>query len=347
LRNPLAPMRNALHLMRMQKLEDPLLVKSTGIIERQVDHIVRMVDDLMDVARLERGKVTLQKRRVDLNRVVAAAVEGCLPAVQARGHQLHVRFGTDALPVDADAVRLEQIVYNLVNNAVKFTLQPGEILVETVVRGGEALVSVQDAGIGFEPGKAEQLFTPFLQVNPTLERTSGGLGIGLTIVRRLAELHGGTVHASSEGPGRGARFVVRLPLAAGEAKHEPEEAPAGAARKRRVVVIEDNEDIRDTLRILLGMWGHQVDTAEDGPSGLERVFAQRPDVAIVDVGLPGMNGYDIARSIRARIPNGEIRLIALTGYGQPADRARSLAAGFDAHLLKPVAPEALQREVSR
>jgi signal transduction histidine kinase len=348
LRNPLAPMRNALEIMRLQKIDDPLLQRSAVILDRQVNHIVRMVDDLMDVARLERGKVTLKTHRVDLNRAVAAAVESCLSGAQARGHHVEVRFGADVLPVQADPVRLEQIVCNLINNAVKFTLQPGRIAVETSAEAGKAVVAVQDPGVGFEPGAAEQLFAPFLQVNPTLERTTGGLGIGLTIVRRLTELHGGSVRASSEGLGRGARFEVRLPLAEGPAEVEPEVAPSAMHRThRRVVVIEDNEDIRESLRTLLNMWGHEVQTEADGPSGLERVLAQRPDVAIVDVGLPGMNGYEVARSIRRQLPDRAVRLIALTGYGQPADRERALQAGFDAHLLKPIAPEILQRELTR
>jgi signal transduction histidine kinase len=349
LRNPLAPMRNALHIMRLQKMEDPLLVRSAAILERQVDHIVRMVDDLMDVARLERGKVTLQKQRLDLSRLVASALEGCQPAAQARGHRLVAHFCAGALPVDADPVRLEQIVCNLVNNAVKFMAQPGEIGVETSCVEGEAVIAVQDRGVGFEPDAGEQLFAPFLQVNPTLARSAGGLGIGLTIVRRLVELHGGSVSATSEGPGKGARFVVRLPLAAGLAEPEPTASPARVDGKRcRVVVIEDNADIRETLRTLLDLWGHEVvDSAPDGREGLAQVLERRPDVAIVDIGLPGMSGYDVARAIRAYIPNGAIRLIALTGYGQPADRERAFEAGFDAHLLKPVVPDVLQRELGR
>ena len=345
LRNPLAPMLNALYLLRQQDVKDELVQKSAAVLTRQVDHIVRMVDDLMDVARLERGKVTLKKRRVDLNRVVAAAVEACLPTAQARGHRVSVRFAAGALPVDADAVRLEQIVSNLVNNAIKFMPPPGEITVETRAMPGEAVLAVQDHGIGFEPEAAEKLFSRFLQVNPTLERTAGGLGIGLTIVRRLAELHDGSVEASSPGPRKGARFVVRLPLARGAADTEADEAPAPPALRRRVVLIEDNDDIRDSLASILVRWGHEVTAEADGPAGLARVLELKPDVALVDIGLPGMNGYDVARRIRAGT-NGAVRIIAITGYGQPADRERALEAGFDAHLLKPVPPEALARELA-
>jgi signal transduction histidine kinase len=348
LRNPLAPMRNALEIMRLQQVDNPLIVESAAILGRQVDHIVRMVDDLMDVARLERGKVSLQRERVDLNRVVAAAVETCLPAAQARGHRLEVRFEAGALPVDADAVRLEQIVCNLVNNALKFTAEPGEIRVETCAAHGDAFVAVQDPGIGFAPEAASELFAPFLQVNPTLARTAGGLGIGLTIVQRLAELHGGSVSASSAGPGKGARFVVRLPLAKGPAAAEAPSTPAPRpAKPLRVVVIEDNDDIRDSLRTLLTLWGHEVRTAADGKRGLDLVRAAPPDVALVDIGLPGVSGYEVAQLIRQRFAARRIRLIAVTGYGQPTDREKALAAGFDAHLLKPVAPDALQRELAR
>jgi len=348
LRNPLAPMRNALEIMRLQHIDNPLVVESAAILGRQVDHIVRMVDDLMDVARLERGKVILQRSRVDLNRVVSAAVKSCLPPAQARGHRIALHFGAGELPMDADEVRLEQIVCNLVNNAIKFTTEPGEIRVETKAEGEEALLTVEDRGMGFEPAAAARLFAPFLQENPTLARTAGGLGIGLTIVQRLAELHGGSVSASSGGPGSGARFVVRLPLALGTRPATMSEPPAPrAAKPLRVVVIEDNDDIRDSLRTLLTLWGHDVRSAADGKRGMELVLAAPPDVALVDIGLPGISGYDVARLIRERLPSRRIRLIAVTGYGQASDRERVLAAGFDAHLLKPVAPDALQRELAR
>jgi CheY-like chemotaxis protein/anti-sigma regulatory factor (Ser/Thr protein kinase) len=292
--------------------------------------------------------VVLKKSPMDLNRVVAAAVEGCLRAAQERGHSISVRFATDALPVHADAVRIEQIVANLVNNASKFSPEPGGIDVETSVEGGFAVVCVQDRGIGFAPDAADRLFDPFLQMNPTLERSAGGLGMGLTIVRRLAELHGGSVQAHSEGTGKGARFAVRIPLA--ERAAQPESASTkpdpGPRRRQSIVVIEDNPDIRESLRMLLAMWGHEVAMAEDGPSGVELVLRQRPEVALIDVGLPGMNGYDVARAIRKVHSHREMRLVAVTGYGQPSDREMALQSGFDEHVLKPIAPEALSRLLS-
>ena len=350
LRNPLAPMRHAVEIMGLQKVEAPLIKECIAILGRQVDHIVRMVDDLMDVARLERGKVMLQRKRVDLNSVVAAAVETCLPQAQAAGHRIALHFGARELPMDADAVRLEQILCNLVNNAIKFTEAPGEVRVETSAEGRDALITVEDRGSGFEPGVAAALFTPFLQMNPTLARTSGGLGIGLTIVQRLAELHGGSVSASSAGPGKGARFVVRLPLAT-EDKAAPasshKTAESRAKKRLSVVVIDDNGDIRSTLGTLLTLMGHDVRTAPDGKRGVDLVLASPPDVALVDIGLPGVSGYDVARAIREQLPERRVRLIALTGYGQASDRQRVLAAGFDAHLLKPIPAEVLERELAR
>ena len=347
LRNPLAPMRNALEIMRLQKIEQPLVVESAAILGRQVDHIVRMVDDLMDVARLERGKVILQPARVDLNRVVAAAVESCVAQAQARGHRLALHLAPRELPMDADEVRLEQIVSNLINNAIKFTPQPGEISIETKAEDGEALLAVEDTGIGFEPAAAASLFAPFLQMNPGLARTAGGLGLGLTIVHRLAALHGGSVSASSPGPERGARFIVRLPLATTPAAAaNPAPGDRRTKKRLRVVVIEDNDDIRDSLRTMLTLWGHEVRTAADGVSGMRQLLATPPDVALIDIGLPGMSGYEVARAVRERLPLRRVRLVAVTGYGQSSDRERALAAGFDAHLLKPVPPDDLERALA-
>ena len=344
LRNPLAPMRNALHIMRLSKVDPAILRSSVDMLDRQVLYIVRMLDDLMDVARLERGKIVLKKERLDLNRIVGASVDTCLASAQQRGHRILVDFYAKALPVDADQVRIEQIVGNLINNAVKFTPTPGEIRVQTSMEAAEALIVVQDNGVGFDPNSAEKLFEPFLQVNPTLERTIGGLGMGLTIVRRLAQLHGGSVVASSQGSGRGARFVVRIPLATANADRDLQHSqPMPQTRRYRIAVIEDNADIRETLRLLLGIWGHEVELASDGPTGVECVLRQRPEVALIDIGLPGMNGYEVARAIRREIPNGTIKLIAVTGYGQPSDHETAMQAGFDKHLLKPVEPQMLAR----
>ena len=343
LRNPLAPMRNSLYILDHRRIEDPVVLRNMKILTRQVEHMVRMVDDLLDVSRLEHGKVALKKERLDLNRVVASAVESCLPAVQQRGHQVAVHFGADAVPIEGDPVRLEQVVCNLVNNAAKFSTRPGDITVQTLLEGDAGLMRVTDRGVGFEPSAAETLFAPFLQIGQTIDRRAGGLGMGLTIVRRLVELHGGTVQAFSAGPGQGARFEVRIPLASRQ-DERPAQGPraAGPSVHRRVVVVEDNPDVRETMSVLLELWGHEVKMAEDGPSGLALVLSERPDAALLDVGLPGMSGYELARRIRESLPRGEIQLIAVTGYGQPADRDEATRAGFDAHLLKPIDPGSLE-----
>jgi len=346
LRNPLAPMVNAIYMMRLIRLEDPQIVNVTDVLERQINHVKRMVDDLMDVARLERSKLTLQKSPADLNRVVSGAVDSSLVTARARGQTINCQLHDRPLPVTIDSVRVEQIVCNLINNAIKFTPTANEILVKTSISEGFALIAVKDNGIGFLPEKAESLFTPFLQANPTIARSAGGLGIGLTIVRRLAELHGGSVHASSEGPGKSACFVIQIPLATiNLATVETRGHSDYANAHRRIVVVEDNSDIRETLRSVLGLWGHDVFAADDGISGLELIQREQPDIALVDVGLPALNGYEVAKAVKAVLP--KIKLIAMTGYGQPADKLAAMDAGFDHHLLKPVEPELLRELLAR
>jgi signal transduction histidine kinase len=342
LRNPLAPMRNAVYLQRQVASDDPVFVKTRAVLDRQVRHMTRMVDDLTDVARLEHGKVTLQRKRVDLNDIVTAAVDSCMPAARAAGQRIDVALCATPLDVDADPVRLEQIITNLVHNATKFSREPGEIRVHCSAEAAEAVIVISDDGIGFEPAVAERLFELFSQGHQTIERSAGGLGIGLTIARRLAELHGGSIAAASEGLGKGAAFTVRLPLLPKTAKPAPPpQRQTAPLMSRRIVVVDDNADIRDTLLLMLSMWGHRVEVAADGASGLQLVLRDRPDVALIDIGLPVMNGYDVARCIRKSGLREGIRLIALTGYGQPSDREKAAAAGFDAHLLKPIAPAVL------
>ncbi len=346
LRNPLAPMRNAVHLQKDIPDPHPMLRKTREILERQVTHIARMVDDLVDVARLEKGKMVMQKSRVELNPLVAAAVEASLTAVQARGHQVKIDLCAEPLPIDADPTRVEQIVSNLLINAAKFTAQPDVIGVATRRDGPHARVEVQDRGVGFTAADAEKLFGLFVQADQTLARSQGGLGIGLTISRRLAEMHGGSIAAHSDGPGRGAVFSVRLPLAAGAAQPAAAAAPLEGAKKR-VLVVEDSDDIRETMRLLLTQWGHEVALAASGEEGVDQATRRLPDVAIIDIGLPGINGYEVAQRIRALPAAAAIRLIALTGYGQPTDGQRALQAGFDSHLLKPLAPDLLRETLAR
>ncbi len=346
LRNPLAPMRNAVYLQKSLPIDDPTFERTRDIFDRQTTHLARLVDDLLDVARLERGKVQLQLKRIDLNQAVAAAVEASQPTSLAAGHSVEVELSGDPLPLQADGVRIEQIMSNLLNNACKFTPTGGRISVRTRNDGSSAEVSVQDSGVGIDPEVIDDMFNPFTQGDQTLARSTGGLGIGLTIARRVANLHGGTLTAHSAGRGKGTTFCARFPLALEEKAAVPRpSSETGASTPKRVLVVDDNADIRDSLGMLLGMWGHQVSVAESGEKALELAKLDHPDVALVDIGLPGMNGYDVAQEIR-RVSSGwdsSIKLVAITGYGQPADRERALASGFDRHMLKPVDPAQLEK----
>ena len=348
LRNPLAPIRNAVYLLGTLQHEDPLFIRCRAMIDKQARHITRLVDDLLDVSRLELGKVELRLERMDLNECIAAAVDSCGPTTSARRHLVKLRLWEGRLPLRADPVRLEQAVCNLIVNAAKFTPENGTIEVETRRDGGFAVVSVTDNGVGIKPEMLESIFDLFTQDSVTLARTQGGLGIGLTLVKRLVELHGGTVHASSEGLGSGSRFEARLPLAVLEERDQPSAAPLRDSQPKRVLIVEDAPDNRDSLGMLLRTWNHEVTYAGNGPDGVDRAIESRPDVALVDIGLPGFDGYQVAARIRREGSawSRRVRLIALTGYGQANDRARALDAGFDMHVLKPVDPSELRRLIS-
>ena len=350
LRNPLAPMRNAVYLMKKPNAGQALTTQSIEILERQITHMSRMVDDLLDVARLERGRIDLKKQRLDLNVALAAAADACLALTRARGHRVKIGLDRNPLPVEADPVRLEQLLTNLIVNAAKFMSDGGEIGLQTGRHGEMAFVRVSDSGIGIRPDMIEAVFSPFVQDDRTLARSAGGLGIGLSIARRVAELHGGSLHAQSEGINKGSIFEARFPLAkAAVAEPQPANAPAASHAPRRVLVIEDNDDIRDSLRMVLSDWGHEVMLAKTGDEGLAIALQKRPDVALIDIGLPGRSGYDVAREIRAGSTgwSARVQLIAVTGYGQPSDRVRALEAGFNNHLLKPVDPDVLNRVLTR
>ena len=346
LRNPLAPMRNSVYIMKRLEIADELFAKTRDLIDRQVTHMARLVDDLLDVSRLELGKVQLQMEPLDLNSAITSAAEACLPVATARGHRMEVRLAREPLYINADPVRLEQIICNLVTNAAKFTPEGGEILVEAVDAPDTAAVSVTDSGVGIRPDMLNSVFDLFTQDTSTLERSGGGLGIGLTIVQRLVQLHGGTIEAASRGPGRGSRFTVRFPKTTTQpfAGREHERA-SPAPKPKRVLVIEDNADIRESLGMLLRMWGHGVEFAATGPDGLRRACDGEPDIALIDIGLPGLNGYEVARHIRSRDTAWakKVTLVALTGYGRDTDREDALKAGFDCHLVKPIEPEVLAK----
>jgi len=334
LRNPLAPILTAAHVLYVQAHDLAAVQRSREIIERQVRHQARLLDDLLDVSRITRGMIDLQRRSVDLADIVAQAVETAGVLIADRHHELSLSHWPEPLAVDADPVRLAQVVGNLLVNAAKFTPPGGRIGVRTERDGETAVVRVTDTGIGIPADMLDKVFALFTQVDPSLARSQGGLGIGLTLVKSLVEMHGGTVAAISPGPGGGSEFIVRLPLGVAAATPEPAAAPR-RWRRRRVLVVEDHEDARDMMREALRLEGHEVFVAEDGVRGVEMALLHRPEIALVDLGLPGVSGYDVAARIRTALGT-TVTLVALTGYGQPEDRLRSRAAGFDAHLVKPV-----------
>jgi signal transduction histidine kinase/CheY-like chemotaxis protein len=347
LRNPLAPLRNAVYLMRQPQITPELFARTRDLIDRQTTHLKRLVDDLLDVSRLELGKIRLQMQPLDLSAAVRAATETCTPALSARGHALRLELAEEPLPIVGDPVRIEQVVCNLVTNAIKFTPEGGHISVVTRVEGADAALIVRDDGVGIEPRLLGSVFDLFMQDDKTLERSGGGLGIGLTIVKRLVEMHGGSISVDSGGAGQGSRFTVLFPRAKAQRPATPRVPVAEpAVSPKRVLVVEDNADIRESLGLILGIWGHHVEFAETGPAGLDRAFEMQPDVALIDIGLPGLSGYDLARRIRNGGDSGwsrNVQLVALTGYGRDSDRDKALEAGFDCHLVKPVDPAVLQK----
>lgn len=339
LRNPIAAISNATHLLEMGERNPEVAHRARDIIKRQVAHLARLADDLLDAARAILGKIELKGEPVDL----ATAARNALASLAASGRGTRHEITHELAPawIRGDAVRMEQVITNLLINAVKYTAAGGHIAVATGVDGDAAFVRVSDDGAGMSAELAARAFDLFVQGPRDIDRSQGGLGIGLTLVRKLADLHGGTATVASAGEGRGSTFEVRIP-----AVEAPQAtalaAPRRAVRALTVLVVEDNDDARETLQALLEMQGHRVETARDGVTGLEKALAIAPDVAIVDLGLPGMDGFEVARRMRAASLLSNTYIVALTGYGTAEDRARALAAGFDEHLAKPVAPERLQ-----
>ncbi|HEU5057232.1 MAG TPA: PAS domain S-box protein [Kofleriaceae bacterium] len=342
LRNPLAPIVTALDLMRLRSGSPTS--REQQVIERQVEHLVRLVDDLLDVSRITRGKVELDCRAIELHAAVVKAAEMAGPLFEQRHHRLEVDVPEEGLRLHADAARLVQIIANLLTNAARYT-PPGGLVRLSARRDGDfAALSVADDGIGIEPSLLPRVFDLFVQGERSLERAEGGLGLGLTLVQNLVRLHGGTVEARSPGAGCGSEFVVRLPTipdrGAELAASLPPAVPA-TPTPRRIIVVDDNVDAADLTAVLLERAGHQVHVAHDGPGALNLAARVRPEIALLDIGLPVMNGYELADRLRASFGPAAPRLIAITGYGQGSDRERSLAAGFDDHLVKPVAPDLL------
>ena len=345
LRNPLAPIRNAVAILGKKHALDPELTWSREVIERQVEQMSRLIDDLLDIARIAGGTLLVRKERLPLERAIDMALETSRPHINAAGHRLSVLLPSERVTVEADPARLAQVFSNLLNNAARYTEARGEITLAAEVEGREVVVSVQDNGIGFSPEVAERLFEPFSQLTRSNERTHGGLGIGLSLVQGIVALHGGKVEAHSRGPGQGAEFIVRLPLpqhtdSIKEAKPQVqarERLPAGGVK---ILVADDNRDAADSLRRILSLYGYEVEVAYDGAAAIELDGAFLPRVAVLDIGMPGANGFEVARSIRETRGAG-VTLIALTGWGQEGDRRRAMEAGFDYHLTKPVDPGAL------
>lgn len=347
LRNPLAPIRNGLQILRLAGDLGAAVGKARDMMERQLGHLVNLVDDLLDISRVSQGKITLKRERLAVREAVEAAVEACRPSVDAKGHALALDLPAEPLPVDADRTRLVQVVANLLTNAAKYSDPGGRIAVTARREGDEVVVAVADTGLGIAPHLLPTLWDLFTQVRDTLDKAQGGLGIGLALVKKLVEMHGGTVAAHSDGVGRGSTFTVRLPLAAGghtagaprPASGDPPPAPRPAGR--RVLVVDDNADGAESLSELLRLLGHEVRTAPDGPAALGTARAFRPAVVLCDIGLPGMDGYEVARRLRADAATAGAVLVAVTGWGSDDDRRKSREAGFDRHLTKPVAPTAL------
>jgi CheY-like chemotaxis protein len=314
------------------------------MMERQVAHLVRLVDDLLDVSRITRGVIDLRREQVDLSSIFAGALEAAQPLFNARGHEAIVSVPSEPIVLDCDPVRLAQVVTNLLVNAAKYTPATGRIRLTGERDGSDAVIRVQDTGAGIDPEFLPRVFDLFSQADRSLSRSRGGLGIGLMLVRRLVELHGGTVTATSPGLGQGSEFVVRVPALPQSAmdEHRSKDAPAPAAgAARRVLVVDDNVDAAESSAFLLRFSGHEVEVAHDGEAALKAVRDFRPEVVLLDIGLPGLSGYEVARELRSRPENEGLILAAVTGYGHDDDRRRSREAGFDYHLTKPLDPDTL------
>jgi PAS domain S-box-containing protein len=348
LRNPLAPIRNAVELMRQVETIDPAFQPSREMVERQVKHLARLVDDLLDVSRITQGSIRLRKEALDLGNVIERAIEATRPLIDSRAHDLKVQLPTDPIRLEADPTRLEQILANLLNNAAKYTMPGGQIRVSAALEGGEAVVRVRDNGIGVPPDVLERVFEPFVQSEGSLARSEGGLGIGLTLVRSLVEMHGGSVEATSPGLGQGSEFVVRLPanVPAEKIASMPEPDAPFPSRGLRVLVVEDNVDAAESLSALLRLWGHEVRMVHDGLAAIDAAREQHPEVVLLDIGLPGLDGYQVAKRLREDSSLDGALLVAMTGYGQPEDRRRSREAGIHHHFVKPVEPFVLRTLLS-
>jgi PAS domain S-box-containing protein len=347
LRNPLAPIASALNLLAKRPTSDATELWVRDVLRRQTAQLSRLVDDLLDVSRITRAAMTLERRALDLRKAVRGALDASMQWIEPRRHVLEVRLPDEPVEMSGDEVRLTQVVQNLLHNAAKYTPDGGRIEVELRREAGEALIVVRDNGVGMAAELLSSAFELFTQGSQSLDRAHGGLGVGLTLVQRLVKLHGGTVEARSPGPGKGSEFLVRLPLSPRPAAAQPVSAaapaPAAPGPRRRVLVVDDNKDAANALALLLEAEGHEVRTAADGVTGLALAREYGPEVVLLDISLPRLDGYEIARRMREDAQLRSATLIAITGYGQSHDRARAAAAGFDYHLTKPVEYTSLQR----
>ncbi len=342
LRNPLAPIRTAVQLLRLKELSEPHRNRARDVIERQVEHLVNLIDDLLDVSRITRGMITLQLEPVLIGAIVARAVETARPAIDAHRHVLEIDLPDELISVEGDKTRLVQVIANILHNAAKFMDPGGRIQLSVRREGPNVAIKISDVGIGIAPDLIPRIFELFTQVHSKSERAQGGLGIGLALVRRLTEMHGGSVSVHSDGPGRGAAFTVRLPVMASplavlsSQRKEPGVIPE--VEPQRILVADDNHDAAEALSLQLQLAGHDVRTAHDGAEAVAIARTFDPDIVLLDLGMPKMDGYEAARELRLRSNEGRrLTLIALTGWGQQQDRDRTADAGFDEHLVKPVA----------
>jgi PAS domain S-box-containing protein len=348
LRNPLAPIRNSIYLLGHAPPGSDQAIRAQRVIERQTEHLTRLVDDLLDVTRIARGKIELRRSRIDLREVVSRAADDFRLLLHDRGIEFRVGIPDVTLQADADPTRITQLVGNLLHNAAKFTRRGDEVTLSLRQAGdGAAEVRVRDTGVGIDPALQPSIFEPFVQGERTLARTEGGLGLGLALVKGIAEMHGGSVEVESAGKGKGAEFVVSLPIVSpGIADPLRASRPLRSNGRLRVLVVDDNADAAESLAEIAALLGHEVDVALDGPSAIEKARLNRPDVVLCDIGLPGMSGYDVARVLRAEGGAG-MQLVAVSGYAQPEDVSRAIDAGFDEHVAKPADPERIHRLLAR
>jgi signal transduction histidine kinase len=348
LRNPLAPIRNAVEMLDDAPQESRVVRMAQAMIKRQLGHMVRLVDDLLDVSRIAKGKLQLRRERIELASVVESAVEESRPIIDAAKHRLTISLPLERIFLDGDPTRLSQVLSNLLTNAAKYTDGGGEICLSAERQDGAVVVSVRDTGIGIDARHLSGIFDMFSQMEPAISRSQGGLGIGLSLVKKLVELHGGSIVAHSDGPGRGSEFRVRLPVLDVAAGPAPSRVDASCEKplrspKRRLLIVDDNVDAATSLSFLLERLGHDVSTAYDGLEAVQAAAAFRSDIVLLDIGLPKMNGYEAAREIRRQPGGNNVILIALTGWGHEEDKRRAVEAGFDHHITKPVDVRALGR----